>query len=75
MITIVAWIVFIITTGWNMIYFSIAAGSIMEGSKTSWLRMLAAEKMGLTKDVYGENQKYELWSQRIPEARKQLGLD
>jgi hypothetical protein len=37
-------------------------------------RMLAAEKMGLTKDVYGENQPYELWSQCIPEARKQLGL-
>jgi sulfite exporter TauE/SafE len=38
MFTIVAWIVFIIATGWNMIYFSIAAGSIMEGSKTSWRR-------------------------------------
>jgi hypothetical protein len=38
-------------------------------------RMLAAEKMGLVKDVYGENQKYELWSQCIPEARKQLGLE
>lgn len=38
-------------------------------------RMLAAEKMGLIKDVYGENQKYELWSQCIPEARKQLGLE
>jgi len=36
-------------------------------------RMLAAEKMGLTKDVYGENQKYELWSQCIPEAHKYLG--
>jgi hypothetical protein len=36
-------------------------------------RMLAAEKMGLTKDVYGENQKYELWSQCIPEARS-MGL-
>lgn len=38
-------------------------------------RMLAAEKMGLTKDKYGENQKYELWCQCIPEARKLLGLD
>jgi len=38
-------------------------------------RMLAAQKMGLTKDVYGENQPYELWSQCIPEARKFLGLE
>jgi len=38
-------------------------------------RMLAAEKMGLIKDVYGENLPHELWSQCIPEARKQLGLE
>jgi hypothetical protein len=38
-------------------------------------RMLAAEKMGLVKDVYGKNQPYELWSQYIPEIRKELGLD
>lgn len=38
-------------------------------------RLLAAEKMGLRKDPCGLNQKYELWGQCIPEARKQLGLD
>ena len=38
-------------------------------------RMMAAEKMGLTKDMLGENQPYELWSQCIPEARKMLGLE
>ena len=38
-------------------------------------RMLAAEKMGLTKDRYGENQCYELWSQCIPEAKRMLGLE
>lgn len=38
-------------------------------------RMMAAEKMGLLKDKFGENQPYELWSQRIPEACKFLGLD
>ena len=37
-------------------------------------RVLAAEKMGLVKDPLGENQKYELWSQSIPDARKLLGL-
>jgi hypothetical protein len=38
-------------------------------------RALAAEKMGLVKDPHGENQKYELWSQSIPAARKMLGLE
>jgi hypothetical protein len=38
-------------------------------------RMMAAEKMGLTKDKLGENQAYELWSQCIPDARKFLGLE
>ena len=47
MITIVAWIVFIIATGWNMIYFSVAVGSIMEGSKTSWRREAKAMVMSL----------------------------
>jgi hypothetical protein len=37
-------------------------------------RILAAEKMGLTKDVSGQNQKYELWRQCIPAAREFLGL-
>jgi hypothetical protein len=38
-------------------------------------RMMTAEKMGLVKDKYGENQPYELWSQCIPDARKYLGLE
>ena len=38
-------------------------------------RMLAAEAMGLVKDSYGERLPQELWSQRITEARKQLGLE
>jgi hypothetical protein len=47
----------------------------LEGKVEPLARVLAAEKMGLTKDVCGENQPYELWSQCIPEARKKLGLD
>jgi len=38
-------------------------------------RMMAAEKMDLTKDKLGKNQPYNLWSQCIPEACKFLGLD
>lgn len=38
-------------------------------------RALAAEKMGLTKDVSGERLPHELWSQCIPDARKYLGLE
>jgi len=38
-------------------------------------RMMAAEKMGLVKDKYGENLPHELWSQCIPDARKYLGLE
>jgi hypothetical protein len=47
MITIVAWIVFIIATGWNMIYLSAAVGSIIEGSKTSWRHEIVAMVMSL----------------------------
>jgi len=47
MITIVAWIVFGLATVWNMIYFSIAAGFIMEGSKTSWRREAKAMVISL----------------------------
>ena len=38
-------------------------------------RLLAAEAMGLVKDPHGERLPHELWSQRITEARKLLGLD
>jgi hypothetical protein len=38
-------------------------------------RQLAAQRMGLVKDQHGEHLPHELWSQKIPEARKQLGLD
>ncbi len=38
-------------------------------------RLLAAEKMNLVKDQYGENLPAELWTQCIPEARNFLGLD
>ena len=37
-------------------------------------RQLAAERMGLVKDANGERLPHDLWSQKIPEARKQLGL-
>jgi hypothetical protein len=37
-------------------------------------RQLAAERMGLTKDILGERLPHDLWSQKIPEDRKQLGL-
>jgi hypothetical protein len=37
-------------------------------------RQLAAERMGLTKDRYGERLPHELWSQKISEARRYLGL-
>jgi len=47
----------------------------LEDKVESVARMLTAEKMGLVKDKLGENQPYELWSQRIPEARKFLGLE
>jgi hypothetical protein len=38
-------------------------------------RMIAAQKMGLKKDIYGENLPHELWSQCIPAARLMLGLE
>jgi hypothetical protein len=38
-------------------------------------RMIAAQKMGLTKDEYGENLPYDLWSQCVPAARLMLGLE
>jgi hypothetical protein len=38
-------------------------------------RLLAAQRMGLIKDPYGERLPHDLWSQKMPEARKQLGLD
>jgi hypothetical protein len=38
-------------------------------------RQLAAERMGLTKDQYGERLPHDLWSQKVIEARKQLGLE
>jgi len=47
----------------------------LEDKVETLARMLAAEKMGLIKDVYGENLPHELWSQCIPEARKQLGYE
>lgn len=45
----------------------------------SWVkplaRKLAADKMKLTKDVYGENLPYELWKQEINNARRFLYLE
>jgi hypothetical protein len=38
-------------------------------------RVLAAERMGLTKDTLGENLPHDLWSQKISEARRFLGLE
>lgn len=38
-------------------------------------RLLTAEAMGLVKDPHGERLPYELWCQKITEARKLLGLD
>jgi len=37
-------------------------------------RLIAADKMGLVKDKYGENLPDELWKQCIPEARRYLEL-
>jgi hypothetical protein len=47
MITIVAWIVFVLATGWNMIYWSVAVGAIMDGTKTSWRRESVVMVMSL----------------------------
>ena len=38
MITIVAWIVFIFATFWNMIYFGVALVEIIKSEKTNWRR-------------------------------------
>lgn len=38
MLTIVAWIVFIFATFWNMIYFGVALGEIIKSEKTNWRR-------------------------------------
>lgn len=38
-------------------------------------RWIAAEKMGLVKDEYGENLPDELWQGSIDHARNFLGLD
>jgi hypothetical protein len=38
-------------------------------------RMIAAEKMGLVKDRYGENLPDDLWKGSVKEARKELGLE
>ena len=38
-------------------------------------REIAAKKMKLVKDVYGEKLPYDLWKGCIPEARKFLNLN
>ena len=38
MITIVAWIVFIFATIWNMLYWAVAVGEIVQAGKTNWRR-------------------------------------
>jgi hypothetical protein len=38
-------------------------------------RMIAAQKMGLTKDKFGDNLPSDLWTQCIPAARLLLGLE
>ena len=35
-------------------------------------RMIAAIKMGLIKDIYGDNLPEDLWRQAIPEARRRI---
>ena len=47
----------------------------LEQSVEPLARLLAAQRMGLTKDNLGERLPHDLWSQKMPEARKQLGLD
>lgn len=47
MITIVAWIVFIFATFWNMIYFGVALVEIIKDEKTNWLRESVAIAISL----------------------------
>jgi hypothetical protein len=50
-------------------------GNWLEYKVEHLARMMAAQRMGLVKDQYGERLPHDLWSQAIPEARKELGLD
>lgn len=47
----------------------------LENRVEGMARLLAAEKMKLQKDVFGENLPDELWTQCIPDARRYLGLE
>ena len=47
----------------------------LEEAVETMARMIAAERMGLVKDCLGERLPHDLWSQAIPAARKELGLD
>lgn len=38
-------------------------------------REIAAEKMGLVKDKYGDNLPEDLWTQAVPDARRFLNLE
>lgn len=48
--------------------------TLLEAKVEPLARQIAAEKMALTKDKYGEQLPAELWQQAVPAARKFLNL-
>ena len=48
MITIVAWIVFVFATFWNILYFGVALGQILKEEKTNWQCEIVAIVLSLT---------------------------
>lgn len=49
--------------------------NILEELVEPLAREIAAEKMGLIKDKYGENLPDDFWKQAVPAARKFLNLE
>jgi hypothetical protein len=47
MITIIAWIVFVFATIWNMLYWTVAVGEIIQAKKTNWRRETVAMLISL----------------------------
>lgn len=47
MLTFVAWIVFICATFWNVIYWVVAFGAIIDGTRTNWNREIPGMLMSL----------------------------
>lgn len=47
MLTFVAWIVFICGTFLNVIYWAVAFGAMMDGTKTNWNREIVGMLMSL----------------------------